>query len=144
MAYGPVDTGSCFCEACVMLACFSRVAQSCSLLEMGTFPFLVRERLQLTANLQLGTARERSDRTRNGQLRLCRSTSRTVMLAAHVVNHKSSEASATNNCQLQAKRTWNYRLRRSRPGTYPCSVSERLQLTANLQLRTFLVLTLGR
>ena len=30
-----------------------------------------------TANIQLGTARERSDRTRNGQLRLCRSTRRT-------------------------------------------------------------------
>ena len=35
-----------------MLACFSRVAQSCSLLEMGTFPFLVSERLQLTFNIQ--------------------------------------------------------------------------------------------
>ena len=58
-------------------------------------------------------------------------TSRTVMLAAHVVNHKSSEASATNNCQLQAKRTWNYRLRRSRPGTYPCSVSERLRIASD-------------
>ena len=53
-------------------------------------------------------------------------TSRTVMLATHVVNHKSSEASATINCQLQAKRTWNYRLRRSRPGTFPFLVSERL------------------
>ena len=35
-----------------------------------------------TANIQLGTARERSDRTRNGQLRLCRSTSRTLLHAA--------------------------------------------------------------
>ena len=34
---------------------FSRVARSCSLLEMGTFPFLVSERLQLTANLQQRT-----------------------------------------------------------------------------------------
>ena len=84
-----------------------------------------------TANIQLGTARERSDRTRNGQLRLCRSTSRTILLAAHVVNHKSSEASATINCQLQAKRTWNYRLRRSRPGTYPFLVSERLRIASD-------------
>ena len=69
----------------------------------------------------------------DGPLKLCRNTasvfftSRTVLLAAHVVNHKSSEASATINSQLQAKRTWNYQLRRSRPGTFPCSVSERLR-----------------
>ena len=34
-----------------------------------------------------------------------------IVLAAHVVNHKLSEASTTINFQLQAKRTWNYRLR---------------------------------
>ena len=30
--------------------CFSRVAQSCSLLEMGTIPFLVSERLRTGAH----------------------------------------------------------------------------------------------
>ncbi len=61
-------------------------------------------------------------------------TSRTVVLAAHVVNHKSSEASTTINSQLQAKRTWNYQLRHCRFGTYPCSVSESLRIasTANM------------
>ena len=60
-----------------------------------------------------------------------------IMLAANAVNHKSSEASATTHFQLQAKRTWNLQLRHRRFGTYPCSVSERLQRTFNIQQRTF-------
>ena len=47
------------CEACAMPGGFN-----------------TRNARMRTANIQLGTARERSDRTRNGQLRLCRSTSR--------------------------------------------------------------------
>ena len=66
-----------------------------------TAPLATRMR---TANIQLGTARERRDRTRNGQLRLCRSTSRTILHAANTVNHRLSEANTTINLQLQAKR----------------------------------------
>ena len=39
----------------------------------------------------------------------------------------SSEASATINCQLQAKRTWNYQLRHRRFGTSPFLVRLRLR-----------------
>ncbi len=49
MAYGPVDAGSCFCEADAMLGGFSRVAQSCSLRRTGTYPCSVSERLRIAS-----------------------------------------------------------------------------------------------
>ena len=49
-------------------------------------------------------------------------TSRTVLLATHVVNHKSSEASATINCQLQAKRICARARSAEKLGTIDCDV----------------------
>ena len=60
-----------------------------------------------TANIQLGTARERSDRTRNGQLRLCRSTSRRNFARcskwAHL--HFSSASAALKPCKCALARS---------------------------------------
>ena len=50
------------------------------------------------------------------------STSRTVLLAAHVVNHKLSEASATINSQLQAKRICARARSAEKLGTINCDV----------------------
>ncbi len=38
-----------YCQRETLPVCFSRVAQSCSLLEMGTIPFLVSERLRIAS-----------------------------------------------------------------------------------------------
>ena len=60
-------------------------------------------------------------------LPVCFSRVAEIVLAARVVNHKLSEASASINSQLQAKRTWNLELRHRRFGTIPFLVSARLR-----------------